>query len=274
MPTVIISRLSYTSGEAIAGKVAAELGYRCIDAEVFDEASRTSGVPALKLRKALEEAPSMFGSTLSVSKRYAAFIRTALAAQLLEDNVVYHGPFGHVLISGISHVVKVRIFAETEDRIARLMDREQCDRKAAGKKIAQSDKHRLSIGEMVFGVNDDDPGLFNLVINTSQEDEETVAGVICETIRHDRHRPNTYSIDSMIDLELSCRLKASLMDIDPDIQVYVKRGDVKIRATIGGRSKEKKLNEIKQKAERQDGVTNVTIDSVAPLADQIDKRLR
>lgn len=273
MPIVIISRLPGTGGETIARQVAAELGYRSIDSEVFEEASRMSTIPAEKLRTALEQPPSMFGATSADGRRFAAYIRAALAAQLIEDKVVYHGPFGHVLITGIAHMVKVRLTALMADRIKRLMERENRDQRAAERKITQMDKNRLQIAEMLFGADDDDPGPFNLVLNTSEMDEPGLIAAICETVRHDRYRPTTYSLDAMIDLELSARLKAILLDIDPEAQIYAKRGDVRIRTGIGGRSKEKKLNDIRQRVEAQEGVGSVTIESVAPGRDQIDRRL-
>ena len=37
----------------------------------------------------------------------------------VKDNVVYHGLAGQFLVAGVSHVLKVRIMAEMEDRVRR-----------------------------------------------------------------------------------------------------------------------------------------------------------
>ncbi|MEJ2041103.1 MAG: cytidylate kinase family protein, partial [Desulfosarcinaceae bacterium] len=45
-------------------------------------------------------------------------IQAALLEHARKDNIVYHGMAGHLFLSGISHVIKIRVLAEMEDRIA------------------------------------------------------------------------------------------------------------------------------------------------------------
>ena len=272
MPIVVISRLSYTSGEAIAQNVASQLGYECIDQEVFQDASQRSQMPLEKIRKAFYGAPSLFGTSLADRKRSIAHVQAALSARFLKDNVVFHGPFGHLLIKGVSHVMTVRILASKEDRIALKVKSEGCSSKEAEKAISRDDKQRLSMAREVFGADDDDSKSFNLMINTSEVDVDTAVRTIAETVNHERYRPMTYSLQFMKDLELSCRLKASLVDLDPDVAVQARKGDVRIRTKVSGRAKEKRLREIQRRTEGQDGVTVVEIEAVTDLADLIDRR--
>jgi cytidylate kinase len=275
MSIVVISKLSYTKGEVIAQKVASQLGYKCIDQEILQDASQRSQVPIEKIRKAVTEAPSLLGMSLAARRRSIAHLQAAICARLLEDNVVYHGPLGHLLVKGVTHVVNVRILASKEERVAHKIKLEGCDLKDAEKAISKEDKHRLSIARDLFGVKDDDDGgAFNLVVNTSEMEMDTAARIIAETANHERYKPMTYSLRCMKDLELSSRLKALLIDLDPDIAVQAKKGDVRIRTKVSGRAKVKRSKEIQRRIEGQDGVTQVEVETVADLADQIDRRLR
>jgi cytidylate kinase len=273
MPTVIVSSLSHTSGETIAKEAASALGYEYVGEDVYEDASRRSGMPLEKIRKALSGASSLLGRSASARKRCFAYLQAAVAGRLLKENVVFHGPFGHLLVVGVSHVLTVRVLAPAEERIAAKMKSEGCGRKEAEKSIAREDKQRLSIAEEIFGVDDDDERRFDLVINTAEMDVASAVGIIVETARQERYKPMTYSLQRMEDIELSCRVRAALVDLDSDARVEAKKGDVRIRAKSSGRSTDKKMGEIRRVAEQQDGVVKVTVEAVSDLVDLIDKRL-
>jgi cytidylate kinase len=273
MATVIVSSLSYTSGEDIARGAASALGYEYVGEDVYEDASRRSGIPLEKIRKALLGAPSLLGRSTSARRRAFAHVQAAVAERLLKEDVVFHGPFGHLLVVGVSHVLTVRVLAPVEDRVSVKMKSEGCARKEAEKSIAREDALRLSIAGEIFGVSDDDTGRFDLVINTAEADSASSVGIIVETAKQERYKPMTYSIQRMEDIELSCRVRAALVDLDPEVRVEAKKGEVRIRARSSGRSTEKKMGEIRLIAEKQKAVTKVDVEAVSDLVDLIDKRL-
>lgn len=273
MPIVMISSPSYTSAETIAREAASALGYEHAADEVYEEASRRSGIPVEKLRKALLGGSSLLGMSLPARKRCFAHVQAAIAARLVKDNVLFHGPFGHLLVVGVSHVLTVRVLAPMQERVALKMKSEGCSRKEAEKSISREDKARLSIAEEVFGVNDDDIEQFDLVVDTAQADVASAVGIIVETAKQERYRAMTYSLQRMEDIELSCRVRAALIGLDADVRVEAKKGDVRIRTKSSGRSNEKRMREIRRIVGEQDGVANVEIEAVTDLVDLIDKRL-
>ena len=275
MSIVIISELPYAGGKEIAEKAASELGYRRIAEEVLEDASRSSGMAPEKVRKAVFEVPGLLGGmSLSARKRAIAHVQASICSHLVDDNVLYHGPLGHLLVKGVTHVLTVRILASKEDRVTRKMKEESCDRREAEKSISRDDKHRLSIARELFKKDDDKTDHFNLVINTSETEIDAAVSTIRETVSQDRYKPMTYSIQCMADIELSSRVKASLIELDPDIAVDAKKGAVRIRTKVSGRAKEKRLGEIRHRTEGRDGVREVEIEAVADLADQIGRKRR
>lgn len=261
MPCITISRLSYTSGRAIAHNVATHLGYDCVEQEVFQDAAGQSGVPEAKLVRALRDPPSFFGISNAERKRAIAYVAAALTKRMLIDNVVYHGPFGHILIPGVSHVLKVRIFAQREDRVAAKAKREGV--LSAGeveKTLLREDKQRSALARQVFRVDDDDANLFDLVINTSQVDADTAVEIIAGTAKLQRYQPMTYSVRCMQNLELSLRIRANLIGDDLDLVVEADNGNVRMKTRAG--SGAKKLAEMRQRASTLDGVKSVEVEAV------------
>jgi cytidylate kinase len=273
MPIVIISSRSYTSGETVAKEVASTLGYEYVGEDVYEDASRRSQIPLEKIQKALFGAPSLLGMSQSVRKRCIAHAQAAIAARLLVDDVVFHDPFGHLLVVGVSHVLTVRVLAPMEKRVALKVESEGCSPKDAEKSISKSDKQRLSVAEEVFGVNDDNTKSFDLVVDTADVDVASAVGIIAESVKQERYKPMTYSLQRMKDIELSCRVRAALVGLDPDVRVQAKKGEVRIRTRSTGRSNEKRMKEIRGIAERQEGVSAVEIETITDLVDLIDKRL-
>lgn len=269
MSIICISGFPWTSSSAIAQLVATRLGYECLSGQaVVDEAAGQSRIPVTKLRKAFEEAPSLFGMSSAARRKCIAHVQAALSARLVKDDVVYDGAFGHFLIQGVSHVLKARIVGNLEDRIARLAAEDGCSAQEARKRIQRADSQYLAVSRQVFGAGEDDAKFFDLVIDASETGEEAAADKIAETARLKRYQPMTYSLRFMKNLELSHRLTALLSDLDPEVDVKAEDGNVQIRTKSPGRGKQKRLEEIKQRAERLEEVEEVT---VIPVEDTMDR---
>ena len=118
MSIVIISRGSFSHGKEVAEKLAENLGYECVSREIILEASKHFNIKELKLIRAIHDAPSLLDRFTHGKERYVTYVREALLHRLQKDNVVYHGLAGHFFVRDIPHVLKVRIIADLEDRVA------------------------------------------------------------------------------------------------------------------------------------------------------------
>jgi len=124
MSIITISRGSYSRGKEIAEKVAQKLDYEYIARETLLEASEHFSIPEIRLVRAIHDAPSILDRFVYGKERYIAYIQAALLRHVRKDNVVYHGLAGHFLLPGISHVLKIRIISDWDDRVALEMERE------------------------------------------------------------------------------------------------------------------------------------------------------
>jgi cytidylate kinase len=213
MPIITISRESYTRAKEVAEKVAEKLGFQCVSREVLIEASEEFNVPEVKLLKALRDAPFVLDRLTFGKERYTAYIQVALLQRLQSDKVVYHGLAGHYLVEGISHVLKVRIIGNMEDRVKIVMRRAEVFEQAAvamkgismpglsrpgaprpiSKKkalqvIEESEEARRKWGLHLYGVDTHDPDLYDLVIHINKLSVDDAADLICRAASMDRFR--------------------------------------------------------------------------------------
>jgi cytidylate kinase len=153
MAVIVISRGCYARGSEVAQKAAAALGYECISREVLLEASKLFDIPELKLTHAIEDAPSLLERLGQDRKEYIAYIRTVLLREIQKDNVVYHGFAGHYFLQGISAVLKVRVFADLEDRIKDEIEREGVSAEKARQTIIKDDEERRRWALSLYGMD-------------------------------------------------------------------------------------------------------------------------
>jgi hypothetical protein len=260
MTIVCISSLTDTQEVEIAQGAAGRLGYAYCDLETaIREASERFGAPPEKLVRACHETPSLFGMQHGTRQRLLAYLQAAVASRLASDDVVHLGLLARSLAMGISHMLKVRLVAGEETRIARRAEREQCPAREAERRIRHDDKLELAIAKHVYGHAELNDAYFDLVIDTSSVDAEGAITAIVDAARQPRYRSMTYSVACMRDIELASRLRADLVDLDPDVEVEASGGAVRVRLRDVGRSPQKRQEEARERAARVAGVEHVDV---------------
>ncbi len=259
MAVITISRGSYSRGKEVAELIARRLGYECIAREILLEASEDFNIPAAKLLQAISDAPSMFTRYAYGKERYVAFIQAALLKRVQKNNVVYHGFAGHFFLKGVSHVLKVRIIADLEDRIKIVMDQEKISRKEAIRFLENIDEERLKWGKFLYGVNTRNPSLYDLVINVKSLSVEEAADIICYTAGMKRFETTRASQSAMDDLVLSALAKVSIIDLKPDAEVSAEKGVIYVSVKAPADAKEEMALEIAQIVSTVPGVIDVKV---------------
>ena len=165
MSIITISRGSYSRGKEVAEKLAQALGYECLSRDILLEASERFNIPEIRLIRAIHDAPSILQRFTYGKEQYVAYIRAALLRHVQKDNVVYHGLAGHFLLRGIPHVLKVRIIADLEDRVAEEMKRENISAAEARRILLKDDEERRKWSLKIYGTDTWDPSLYDLLIH-------------------------------------------------------------------------------------------------------------
>ncbi len=231
MAIITISRGSYSKGKEVAEKVAQKLGYQCYAREVILKASKEFNIPEIKLVKAIHDAPSILEKFSYGKEKFIAYFQAALLKCLERDNVVYHGLAGQFYVKGVSHVLKVRIIADMKDRIQAFMDREKISYENAVALLNKDDIERHKWSQNLYGIDTRDPILYDLVIRVRKMSVDDAADVICHTAGLETFKTTFESQKAMEDLVLSSEVKTTLLELKPDIQVFVRDGIVTLGAS-------------------------------------------
>jgi len=228
MAIITISRGCFSHGQKIAEKVAGMLGYECVSREVLVDAAQWFNVSERKLIKSIHDAPNILERITHGKAKYLSQIQAALLEYVKKDNVVYHGHAGHLLLTEIPKVLKVRIMVEIADRVALLQQRQNLSRDQALKFIETEDKHRTNWTRYLYKMDLNDPRLYDIVVNIGQLTTQDACELICTAAQS-----NTYKVTSEIkkaldDLAIVSHIRAALQEIC-EAEVSSNDGDVHIK---------------------------------------------
>ncbi len=264
MSIVTISRGSYSHGKEVAEKLAQKLGYKCISREVILKASEHFNVPELKLRHAIHDAPSFLNRLTYGKERYIAYIREALLHHFVKDNVVYHGLAGHFFVPGISHVLKVRILADLEDRVAEEMKREGISSaEQARATILKDDEERYRWSQQLYGLDTRNSALYDLVIHITPITTDEAVEIIQCALARPCFQTTPESQKAMENLFLAAQVQAALIDEIPSAKVGVENGELVVSIGTAWDSDKKMIAKVEQISDSVGGV-KVKVRLVSP----------
>jgi cytidylate kinase len=263
MAVITISRGSYSRGKEIAEKAARKLGYGCISRDVLLDASEQFSIPEFKLVGAIHDAPSILDRFTFGKEKYIAYIQAALLNALRDDDMVYHGLAGHFFLKDISHVLKVRIIADIEDRVRFVMERDKVSSKEARRVLKHDDEQRRKWGLSLYGIDTSDSSLYDLVIHIKKITVDSAVDLICHAVKLPPFHTTEQSRKTMLDKTLAAQVKAALIDYTPKVEVS--SDDGRIWVMIKDRPERVEATDVKALVRTVRGVKEVEV-QVVPMS--------
>jgi len=259
MAIVTISRGTYTKGREIAEKVAAKLGYECIAREAVIEASKEFNIQEAKLIRALHDAPSVLDKFSYGKEKFIAYYQVAFLERMKGDNVVYHGLAGHFLLKNISHVLKVRIIADIEERAKLEAEREKISEKEALRLLQNDDVERKRWSHHVYGIDTDDSSLYDLVVRIRKITVDDAVDIIAHTAGLEHFKTTPQSKEAFDDMLIAAKVRVAILEKVPNAEVVAKKGVVYIRANSSKFHEDEFINGIEQSARSVSGVKDINV---------------
>ncbi len=145
-----------------------------------------------------------------------------------KDNVVYHGMAGHFFVKGVPHVLKVRIIADLEDRAKIVMKRDGVSEKEAFRTIKRLDDERRRWSRHLYGIDTGDPSLYDLVLHIKKFTVNDAVEIICHSVGLKQFQTTAESQAAMDDLVLAAQVKATIINLMPDVEVAANDGVVRL----------------------------------------------
>ncbi len=260
MAIVTISRGSFSGGKILAECLAEKLGYRCIDRDVIVEKAAAFGVNQSDLRDALEKPPTFWDRFKHKKYVYLTLIQAALTEEVRQGNAIYHGNAGHMLLRGVSHVVRTRIIAPPEFRLSMVEDRLKVGHGEALAYIHRMDSDRKKWTHYLYGVDWGDPTLYDVVLNLEYMDIDEACDIVAAAVKQKCFEQTPESQTAMEDLALASKIRANLA-INPstanlEVEVVAHGGAVAINGRLGS---QEEITEVEQIAWKVSGVSDVDL---------------
>jgi cytidylate kinase len=228
MAIITFSRGCFSHGKELAERVAERLGYECISREILLEASHFFHVSETKLFESLHDAPGLLNRITHVQQRFVDRIKAALLEHIVKDNVVYHGLAGQMLLDGISHVLRIRVIADMEDRVKLLENRQQVSRKKALHIIELEDHERAEWYRNVYRIDANDPRFYDMELHIGRLTIDDACDIVCQAASKDSFQATAQSQSALEDLAIENHVKVVIEDICK-ADVTSKNGIVHIR---------------------------------------------
>lgn len=268
MAIITISRGIFSGGEKVAQCLAERIGYRCLDREELLAKAAAIGVSEGKLREALMTSPNALGRLSRQLRLYLLALQAALAEEAADDDLVYHGNAGHLLLKDVGPVLRVKIVAPMEFRLKLLRDRLQLGPVEGEAYLARQDNERRKWTRFLYGVEWDDPTLYDAVINLDRTDPEQACALIAEMAGLKCFALTLHRQLAIRDFALASRVRAALgLDAQTarlDVQVLTKAGRVRIQGFVGS---DGSLHEVARVVRQVPGALEVNLDELTVYHD-------
>jgi cytidylate kinase len=238
MAIITISRGTFSGGKALAEGLGRHLGYPVLSREeALAEAARTYGISEEEVSSALGDPPHFWQQMPGKRLAYLKCLTAVLLQRAEKGNLVYHGSAGHFLLGDVSHVLRVRVIAGMEFRIRAAREQMKCGREEAIAYIEKVDKKRRKWAQFLYGVEWDDPSLYDVVLNLDRMSVDSACLSLSRMVEMVEFQITPSSRKAQEDLLLACAVWIALAKDERTktafVNVAADGGKVTVRGNAG-----------------------------------------
>jgi cytidylate kinase len=231
VPIICVSRGGLAAGLEFAESLAKKLDYPLLTREQVLEMAVDEGIALGRLETAIVKRRPMDERLMLDKELYQAFITRLLCERALEGNLLYAGRTGHLLLPGVTHILRIRVVTDMESRIDSTMQRLRLSREKAKSYIQDVEDDRQRWARTMYNVNWEFAGFYDLVVNLEQVGVPSAATALCAYAQLPEFQETPASRKALEGLLLASRARLALAR---DKRTYA--ASLKVRANEGALS--------------------------------------
>jgi cytidylate kinase len=209
-PIICVSRGSQSRGKALAEELARRLDCAVLSREDLIEAAIAEGIQVGKLETSMMNVRTFTERLARERDHYLAFSTAYLCEKAMQGPLVYHGRTGHLLLRGVSHVMRVRVIADDEYRIKVTMRDLGLDREKARRYLAAVEDDRRTWVRSMYGVSWEDASQYDVTVSVERMTVENTAFALVGMAQLPEFQITPASKRAMAELYLTARARLRL----------------------------------------------------------------
>jgi cytidylate kinase len=222
MNLICVSQGSLNTGREFAESLARKLDYGFLAREEIVERAAAEGIAVGRLETAVVKRRPLDERLVHDRDLYLAFTTNMICERALQENLVYAGRTGHLLLPGVTHTLRVRIVTDMETRIKSVMQRLRLGREKAKQYIEQVEEDRERWARLLYDVDWRFSGIYDLVVNLEQVGIESAATALCSYAELPEFKETPASRKALENLLLAARARIALAQDRRTSQAAVK----------------------------------------------------
>ncbi len=238
MALIAMTREMGSLGKDVAAAVSARLGKPVVNHEIIDHLANKMRLRKSHVIRFLDGKASIWERLTTDKTSLAIYTADETLALAESDNVAVIRGWGSAhLLRPIRHVICVRVCAPLEVRVRRMMERLNTDdEEFVRQEIKLSEEAHGAIARRHFGVNWQDPELYDLVLNTERVSIGECADEVIALTQDPQFQESPESRQALSNLALETHVRAALR-ADPrttkmSISIRASQGHVTLSGVI------------------------------------------
>jgi len=250
MPLIAMTREMGSLGKDVAAAIAEKSGRKVVYHEIIDMLANKMRLRKSHVERFLDGRAGLWERLTTDKTSLSIFTAEETFRFLLDGStIVIRGWGASHLLRDIPHVLRVRVCAPHEVRVARMMERLGTDKRdAVEAEIAMSEESHAAITKRHFGIDWKEPEHYDLVLSTERMSvPECVDQLEC-AMRQPRFRETPDSLRKVENLALSWSVRAALRrderTKDVNLTVECDGGRVKLLGVVDGEDEVRAAEEV------------------------------
>ncbi len=230
--TLLVSRGTMSGGANIASCLSAHGGVHCLTREDLINTVNSYGGLATRVAAVISRADRDYKQFSDLRRPYLIFMRRALLQYTRVGRLAYFGYSGHLLLPRMAHLVRVRLIAPLEVRVARTCRILGMREAEARDHIRSTDNERLQWARMMYGVDLRDPAGYDLCVNLERWTQNGACELLVSIFEQDEFQPTRESVAQLENERLATEVLAALVanpeTLELEIQAIAASGTLRL----------------------------------------------
>ena len=231
MSIITITSGIHTNSEAILKKLSATIDSIVItDNEVIEATSLKYGIKKATLQKVLESKLITFNNFSHKKEKSMAAMKMVLSGFIKNNNIIFYGITGQLISDWVTHVLKVRITSDIQNRIKNGMSNPSLSEKDIAGQIKEADLLMATWIHAVKGKKLRDKALFDIVVQSDKLETDKAVNMIIENLESLLKSTQDLNEEEVKNFALASEVEYALAAMSGELTVEADRG--KITVTI------------------------------------------